>query len=279
MATAGMEVRWPVLFSTASAAHILEPIGQIFVRPDEPYGNTLGIPNEDAQSLVFDASNLFERDKFSGFDRIEGGTRANLGFRYSGDLGGGWTTNAIFGQSYHLAGRNPYASIRISSMSAPIQGLQTAARTMSGRSDSARPVGFNFTPAHASTRRLSAPPRRCDDNLRGSLPVAEPAATPTSQTQPTYGFAERPAGSHGDRLAAGGGALARLRLGHLRFRVSRTLVSRSIGFTYDDECFLFTLPTPNAIRRAGSTVSRSIGFRVSMRTLGDFGSARMPGFD
>ncbi len=86
MATAGMEVRWPVLFSTSSATHVLEPVGQIFARPDERYATTLGIPNEDAQSLVFDASSLFDRDKFSGYDRIEGGTRANLGAALHGNV-------------------------------------------------------------------------------------------------------------------------------------------------------------------------------------------------
>src|SRR5690606_6314399 len=106
MATAGLEARWPILFSTTSSTHILEPTAQIFARPNEPYGNRLGIPNEDAQSLVFDASNLFERDKFSGYDRIEGGTRANVGLRYTGDFGSGWSANAIVGQSYHLAGQN-----------------------------------------------------------------------------------------------------------------------------------------------------------------------------
>src|SRR5690606_11818610 len=110
MVTAGLEARWPILFSSASSTHVLEPIGQIFVRPDEPYAGRLGIPNEDAQSLVFDASTLFERDKFSGYDRMEGGTRANLGIRYSGNFGNGWRTQGIFGQSFHLAGTNSYAS-------------------------------------------------------------------------------------------------------------------------------------------------------------------------
>ena len=41
-------------------------------------------PNEDSQSLVFDDTNLFEWDKFAGYDRQEGGTRANLGFLYQG---------------------------------------------------------------------------------------------------------------------------------------------------------------------------------------------------
>src|SRR5690606_20801404 len=110
MATAGLEARWPVLFSTSSSTHVLEPMAQVFVRPDAPYGDVLGIPNEDAQNLVFDASNLFERDKFAGYDRIEGGIRANLGIRYSGAFANGWTANAIAGQSIHIAGTNPYAS-------------------------------------------------------------------------------------------------------------------------------------------------------------------------
>ena len=82
MATAGLELRWPILFSTTSATHVLEPMAQIFARNNERLAGRL--PNEDAQSFVFDASNLFERDKFSGFDRMEGGMRANVGLRYSG---------------------------------------------------------------------------------------------------------------------------------------------------------------------------------------------------
>ncbi len=84
MATAGLELRWPILFSTTSSTHILEPIAQIYMRNNERYAGQL--PNEDAQSFVFDATNLFSRDKFSGYDRVEGGTRANLGLRYSGNF-------------------------------------------------------------------------------------------------------------------------------------------------------------------------------------------------
>ena len=41
------------------------------------------LPNEDAQSLIFDDSNLFSVNKFSGWDRIEGGTRLNAGIQYT----------------------------------------------------------------------------------------------------------------------------------------------------------------------------------------------------
>ncbi|TIO78958.1 MAG: LPS-assembly protein LptD, partial [Mesorhizobium sp.] len=108
MATLGLEMRWPLLFSMSNSSHVLEPTAQIFVRPNEQYVGGLAIPNEDAQSFVFDATTLFERDKFSGYDRIEGGTRANVGFRYSGAYGNGWGTNAIFGQSYQLGGENSF---------------------------------------------------------------------------------------------------------------------------------------------------------------------------
>ena len=37
MATAGLEWRWPVLFSIDQLTHILEPMAQVFARPDEQY--------------------------------------------------------------------------------------------------------------------------------------------------------------------------------------------------------------------------------------------------
>jgi LPS-assembly protein len=106
--TAGVEVRYPWLITTGNSTHIIEPIAQIYARNDEDFAGQL--PNEDSQSLVFDASNLFSRNKFSGFDRVEGGTRANVGMRYTGSLDNGVGLRAVFGQSYHLAGLNSYAT-------------------------------------------------------------------------------------------------------------------------------------------------------------------------
>ena len=83
--TAGVEVRYPWLITTGNSTHIIEPIAQIYARNDEEFAGQL--PNEDSQSLVFDASNLFSRNKFSGFDRVEGGTRANVGMLDASTLG------------------------------------------------------------------------------------------------------------------------------------------------------------------------------------------------
>ena len=77
MPTVGLEYRYPFINVQPWGSTTIEPIAQIILRPNETYAGKL--PNEDAQSLVFDASNLFSVDKFSGYDRVEGGGRANVG--------------------------------------------------------------------------------------------------------------------------------------------------------------------------------------------------------
>ena len=79
----------------------------LVARPDSPYSDT--VPNEDSQSLVFDDATLFERDKYSGFDLVETGVRADLGFRYRGTFSNGASIEGLIGQSFHLAGDNPFA--------------------------------------------------------------------------------------------------------------------------------------------------------------------------
>ena len=87
---------------------MFEPIAQVIVRPDEPTNSAT--VNEDAQSLVFDDTTLFEWNKFSGYDRFEGGTRANYGGQYTMTFSNGGYVNVLAGQSYQLAGRNSYAT-------------------------------------------------------------------------------------------------------------------------------------------------------------------------
>jgi LPS-assembly protein len=271
MATAGMEVRWPVLFSTASSTHILEPIGQVFVRPNEPHGNRLGIPNEDAQSLVFDASTLFERDKFSGFDRIEGGTRANLGFRYSGNLGGGWTTSAIFGQSYHLAGRNPYADRDLVNLQA-FSGLETDRSDYVGQVGLGTPIGVTLN-AGARFDKDSFRVRRTDLAARYSSPFL--SLSTSYAFIPSRSSAD---GTMAHELRASASARVaehwRVFAAGTYDIMSNTLVNRSLGFTYDDnECFEITLRYSERENRRTREVTRNIGFQITLRTLGDFGSS------
>jgi LPS-assembly protein len=107
MPTVGLEYRYPFINVQPWGSTTIEPIAQVIVRPNESYAGKL--PNEDAQSLVYDASNLFSVDKFSGYDRVEGGGRANAGVQSTTQFDRGGSVTAVFGQSYQLFGLNSFA--------------------------------------------------------------------------------------------------------------------------------------------------------------------------
>jgi LPS-assembly protein len=107
MPTVGLEYRYPFINVQPWGTTTVEPIAQVIVRPNEPLAGKL--PNEDAQSMVFDASNLFSVDKFSGYDRVEGGGRANVGVQATTQFDRGGAVNVLFGQSYQLFGLNSFA--------------------------------------------------------------------------------------------------------------------------------------------------------------------------
>jgi LPS-assembly protein len=273
MATAGMELRWPLLFAMAGGgSHVIEPMAQVFARPNEAYGTTLGIPNEDAQSFVFDASTLFERDKFSGYDRTEGGSRANVGVRYTGIFGAGWGTNALFGQSYQLAGLNSFASPDLVYAGAE-SGLETAKSDYVGLVGFTSPYGVS---ASASGRfdEQTFELRRAEAKMGyTSSPLTVTSTYTFIQAQPLYGFTKD---RHEVTLASS------LRF-HENWRTfgsatydfeSAVIASDSIGFAYDDECFSYTMTmaTTRDLNKKESD-SRTFGFNISFRTLGDFGSS------
>ncbi len=107
MPTVGLEYRYPFIDVQPWGSTTVEPIAQVIARPDESYAGKL--PNEDAQSLVFDTSNLFSVDKFSGYDRVEGGGRANVGVVSTTQFNQGGSVKTVFGQSYQLFGLNSFA--------------------------------------------------------------------------------------------------------------------------------------------------------------------------
>jgi LPS-assembly protein len=57
---------------------------------------------------VFDDTLLFDVNKFSGYDRIETGTRSNVGVQYTMQAYNGVSFRAIAGESFQLAGKNSF---------------------------------------------------------------------------------------------------------------------------------------------------------------------------
>ncbi len=127
LAAGGATISYPWVANSSLGNHVIEPIGQIVVRQAHVQQNQL--PVEDARSLIFDDTTLFEIDKFSGYDRVETGTRANVGVQYTFTHSNGGYAKLIAGQSFHLAGENAYANPGIDfdgrTFYNPYSGLET----------------------------------------------------------------------------------------------------------------------------------------------------------
>ncbi|WEX78493.1 LPS-assembly protein LptD [Sinorhizobium numidicum] len=266
MLTAGLEARYPILFAGEGSSHVLEPIGQLYARPDEQLAGAL--PNEDAQSFVFDATNLFDRDKFSGFDRVEGGTRANVGLRYTGSFDSGYGLRAIAGQSFHLGGLNSFATDDLVKAGAD-SGLETK------RSDYVAMVGIDAPSGLMASLsgRLDEKDlalRRADATV-GYLGLTWQAALTYTriEAQPLYG-------SEFDQDEVQTAAAFRFHeywsvFGALTYDITRDVISRNgFGITYDDQDTLFSIVYKQE-RDTDSSLANdwSIGARISFRTLGD----------
>ncbi|MHB0791104.1 LPS-assembly protein LptD [Bradyrhizobium sp. 5.13L] len=107
MPTVGLEYRYPFINVQPWGSTTVEPIAQVIIRPNEPDAGKL--PSADAQSFVFDTSNLLAVDKFSGYDRVEGGSRANVGVQATTQFDRGGSIKGMFGQSYQMFGMNSFA--------------------------------------------------------------------------------------------------------------------------------------------------------------------------
>ena len=269
MATAGLEVRWPILFSSTSMTQVLEPTAQIFVRNDEPYAGRL--PNEDAQSFVFDATSLFQRDKFSGYDRIEGGTRANLGLRYSGNMNNGWSIHGLAGQSFQLGGLNSFAESDFAGAGADsgLEGKRSDYVAMLGLSNNsglAFAARGRFDKDSFDVKRGEVEASHSGQIVKASVKYAYIAK------QPDYGYAK-------DRQEVSLSASTRFKENWRVFGsgtydiVSETLVRAQSGLAYDDECFTYSMAYVQTRSPGQDKISHSVGFNISFRTLGDLGSS------
>ncbi len=228
-AVAGLEYRYPFVKQTENATHVVEPIAQIIARPDiEDQGD---IPNEDARSLVFDDTLLFDIDKFSGYDRIETGTRANVGMQYSIDTASGWNARVVAGQSYQVAGDNPFDDDT---------GLSETS------SDYVAGVYLDLTKNLQFVSQLrfdedSLDIKRQDLQLTGSYgPFVISANYVDAEAQPALGFDE-------DREEVAAFGAVKLAdhwtlYGDIRYDlVSEDVIRNSVGLKYADECFMLSV--------------------------------------
>ncbi|MGN6363751.1 LPS-assembly protein LptD [Asticcacaulis taihuensis] len=96
LATAGLNISYPMYRKFKGFTAIIEPVAQLAVSPDaqvSPY-----IPTEDSQSFEFDETTLFSFNKSSGFDIYESGSRLNLGLRGELRFNSGLRVDGLLGR-------------------------------------------------------------------------------------------------------------------------------------------------------------------------------------
>ena len=267
MATAAIEARYPYLIETAHSSHVIEPIAQLIARPDETEIGVL--PNEDAQTLVFNTSNLFALDKFSGYDRIEGGTRANVGLRYSGTLDSGYSLDAVIGQSYRLTGVNSFAETDLSLVGYD-SGLESDRSDYVTSLALGTPVGVTFGTQNRFDEE-SLDLRRSDIYTAYSSSRGSAQVTYTNiAAQPIYGSIE-------DRSQVTTAASVNFApnwraFGAIGYDIGNSVVvNKTFGVGYQDECYSLLVSYADSVNRyTQESNSTTVMFQVGLRTISDF---------
>ncbi|MBI4273496.1 MAG: LPS-assembly protein LptD [Rhizobiales bacterium] len=265
MPTVGLEYRYPFIGVQSWGTQTIEPIAQLIVRPNET--NIGKLPNEDAQSLIFDDSNLFRVDKFSGLDREEGGGRINAGVQYTTQFNQGGFASALFGQSYHLFGTNSFAVGDIANT-----GLESGLDTR--RSDYVARVSyqpdkvftftsrFRFDEEDFTLRRLEIEGRANFDRWTTTLLYGNYDA------QPLLGFLTRREGILGSasvKLDANW-----VLSGAARYDLDASRIDQTrVGIGYINDCILWGLNYTASYNYTNTTqIDHRISLQISLRTLG-----------
>jgi LPS-assembly protein len=269
MPTAGVEYRYPLVDVEPWGTQTIEPIAQLIVRPNE---TQIGkFPNEDAQSLVFDDSDLFKIDKFSGWDRAEGGGRANVGFQYTAQINRAGSVNVLFGESYQLFGTNSFsAGVNDITNTGLNSGLDKTASDYVARITYQPNSVYSFTARGRfdeqtfAVERFEAESRANFD--RWTLQLLYGNYAP----QPELGFLFR-------RQGVLGGASFKLTenwilLGSARYDLYAHEIDQSrLGIGYTDDCFLFSVNWLTGYTYTATTTpvkNNTFMVQMSLRTLG-----------
>jgi len=276
-AVGGLEYRYPFVSTTGNITHTIEPIGQIIARPSS-VGDQQEIPNEDALSLVFDDTILFDIDKFSGYDRIETGTRANVGIGYTAQLMTGSHARAVFGQSYQLAGDNSFDTTfyrtagLATSNSDYVGGLYIQAGTGLSFTAQSRFDQDNFDIVRTDLgSSLSYGPVQARVNY-ADVPGEIQSSSITPDTTNVVNADSR------EEIVLGG-ALAITNewwlLGNLRYDISgEQTITDGLGLRYQDDCFKIDVTYQRSfIRDQDIEPDERFVFNFALKYLGEYGSS------
>ncbi|MEA2935375.1 MAG: LPS-assembly protein [Variibacter sp.] len=268
MPAVGFNYRYPFISAHSWGSQTIEPMAQVVFRPNEQ--NIGRLPNEDSQSLVLSDANLFSINKFSGWDRVEGGSRANLGVHYNAQFNRGGYVDALFGQSYQLFGTNSYAALDMSNTGID-SGLETRRSDYVGRATFAPNSTYQFLSRFRwdeqtfSTRQLEVEGRVNFDRWTTSVTYGRYDAQPSvGLLVPREGVLPAVSYKITQNWSVSGAALYSID--------SSRLNTAQVGLGYVDECIAINLNYVSNYGFRGDVVpNRVVMLQISLRTLGASG--------
>ncbi|MCK8782841.1 LPS assembly protein LptD [Roseomonas sp. NAR14] len=257
--------RWPLARSAGEyGTQIIEPHVQLVTGPNT--GAQRNRPNEDSIDLEFTDANLFALNRFTGRDRLEGGSRVDAAFRGAWLFPNGGQIEGLVGRSFRfhrdstffegsgLEGRSSDTVARATLSPVPWLSLIGRARFDNDTWNT------NFTDVSANVQMGNV-------GLSGGylLTPSLPYLTPTGKPR--------------EEVSAG----INTRIGRWTFgatgrygiAISRP-VSAYVSALYEDECFILDLrylrrfaeDPSNGRQYASNTL---LLFRIGLKTIGDFG--------
>jgi LPS-assembly protein len=281
---AGLLYSYPFVAHAGWATHVFEPTAQVIVRPNRV--DTRRAPDEDARSLVFDDTLLFNIDRFSGYDRMESGTRVNVGVQYTLQGNKGLYARAVFGQSRQVAGDNPFADPGLSlGPIDPVTNLPTSVPNFSpvsgletNRSDYV--AGLYLSPIAGINLTTQGRFNESDWTLRRQDSLVQATYGPVSgQVGYTFTHFEPVLGifDNQQELLSSLGLKLTDRwsvLGQLRYDIdARQRIQDMYQLKYQDECFVLTasyIETFVENQALEIRPDRTLMLRFELKHLGDF---------
>lgn len=258
-----LEWRLPLSRTGRTATQYLEPIVQGVWSPIGQ--NSTKISNEDSRDFEFDDTNLFSEQRFTGYDRVEGGARINYGLRWSAYGDTGQSISMLLGQSYRFHKDNIFTDA---------SGLSGHFSDFVGRV-SYQPSNYLDLSYRFRLDSSNLNPERSEVSAAVGTDLFRVGANyifikQTDTATPEFGDREelyaffdtrlskywRLTGTHREDLGPGGGS-----------------IRSSIGVVYEDECFVFGLDIAD-----DNTEDRDFesGFSVILRfTLKTIGEVRL----
>jgi LPS-assembly protein len=252
------EVRWPLGKPGFGGVQTLEPVLQVVAASRDTRLNE--VANEDSRAIELDESNLLSLNRFTGFDRWDGGLRLTYALRYNVDRQGLAFSTEI-GQSYRF---NSQAAIFPRGTGLSDQLSDVVGRTSLRIADKIDVVHrFRLDKTSFAIRRNEIDAVVSTKNWQASLGYSN-----LNRNLAIEDLEDR------EEIRAA----ARLRLTRRWSLTASTIydigndfkpVRGSIGAAYEDECFIFGLTwrknfTEDRDFRRGTTVL----FNITLKTLG-----------